>query len=449
MAELAPPVHVLTAWNPGELRPELEANRDRNHRLLDRLTTRGVEVHPAIGASPDGDHYEESFATTGLDRTAAIDLGREFEQAAVFELTTREQIVVACEGDWGLSRSLSASRSVVSADERTDDSDVMDTSDEQDSFTTRWTPARIKATCGKAHGAYKKGLEKHYRRYFEERPDLGGNHPWKARDLDAALPPGREDLGSLIPPGGRHPHYLSGGSSQVLAMALLGSTMAEDRTLTWLREVLGLDGTFGLLGPCARFEYALSPHVLNEKPRVTNVDVLVEGESTIICVEAKLWEAGFGSCACGSDPPDPADAEDPELEPTPPQERGACSGRVRDRSLYYRAATDVLGLPERHDGLPCPIAAGYQAIRNIAAARALADGRDAVFALFYDDRNPHFSGEGEWPGWARALTDLASGQEIVSVRTCSWQQLLGSGAVPHDVVDWAREKHGLVPGSCY
>lgn len=188
-------------------------------------------------------------------------------------------------------------------------------------------------------------------------------------------------------------------------------------------------------------------HVLNEKPRVTNVDVLVEDHSTIICVEAKLWEAGFGSCACGSDPPDPADAEDPELEPTPPQERGACSGRVRDRSLYYRAATDVLGLPERHDGLPCPIAAGYQAIRNIAAARALADGRDAVFALFYDDRNPHFSGEGEWPGWAKALTDLASGQEIVSVRTCSWQQLLGSGAVPHDVVDWACEKHGLVPGS--
>ena len=88
--------------------------------LLDRLTTQGVEVHPAIGASPDGDHYEESYATTGLERTAAIDLGREFEQAAVFQLTTREQIVVGCEGDWELSRRLvrRAHVSVMSASSR-------------------------------------------------------------------------------------------------------------------------------------------------------------------------------------------------------------------------------------------------------------------------------------------------------------------------------------------
>jgi hypothetical protein len=106
MAQLASPVHVLTAWNPGELRPELEANRDRNRRLLDRLRTQGVEVHPAIGASPDGDHHEESYAITGLDRTTAIDLGREFEQAAIFQLAKREQIVLGCDGDWELSRPL-------------------------------------------------------------------------------------------------------------------------------------------------------------------------------------------------------------------------------------------------------------------------------------------------------------------------------------------------------
>lgn len=99
-------VHVLTAWNPGEERPGAPMNRERNRRLRERLDDVDADrVFPAIGASPDGHHFEESFAVTGLDRPTALALGREFGQVAIFELTQTDQIVVGCDGDWELSRS--------------------------------------------------------------------------------------------------------------------------------------------------------------------------------------------------------------------------------------------------------------------------------------------------------------------------------------------------------
>lgn len=98
-------VHVLTAWNPDEERPGTPVNRERNRRLRRRLDEAGADrVLPAIGASPDGDHFEESFAVTGLDRPTALALGREFGQVAIFELTRADQVVVGCDGDWEFSR---------------------------------------------------------------------------------------------------------------------------------------------------------------------------------------------------------------------------------------------------------------------------------------------------------------------------------------------------------
>lgn len=103
---LPTPIFVLTAWNAGPERPGLTRNRERNRRLHERLVELGARVFPAIGASPDGDHYEESYAATGLDRADALALGREFDQVAVFELTPSRQTVVGCEAQWNLSRSL-------------------------------------------------------------------------------------------------------------------------------------------------------------------------------------------------------------------------------------------------------------------------------------------------------------------------------------------------------
>jgi hypothetical protein len=233
-------------------------------------------------------------------------------------------------------------------------------------FTARWTPRAIKRQCGKAHGRYKRDLEGRYEAYFADRPCLAGSHRYKARDLAMALPPGHEALGDRIPRGGWHPHYLLGGSSQVLAVALLGSAMTNDPRLAWLAELLEVPHPFQ--SPTARFEYALAPNTLNEEPRVTTIDLLVEDEGTVLCLEAKFWEAGLGSCRCGkrSDDVDPTDAARGH-EATPAQERSGCSTRILERRQYWSAPREVLGLPERCIGSPCPIAACYQAVRSVAA----------------------------------------------------------------------------------
>jgi hypothetical protein len=311
-------------------------------------------------------------------------------------------------------------------------------------FCARWTPRAIKKACEETHGRYKRGLEKAYTEYFIANPDLATEHPYKARDLPCALPPGWASLGGLIKPAQRHRHHLSGGSSQILALALLGSAAASDPSLAWLPSLLGIDA-FGSAAPRAVFEHGLDSATLNEKPRVTSIDLLVDDEAVLVCAEAKLWEQGLGSCTCGDNGGEQADTEEPEVDPSPAQERGACSPRVLSRSLYYKAAQEILGLPARTTDAVCPIAAPYQAVRNIAAARALAMGRKPVFVLFFDARNPYFARCDEWPGWPAALMTLAEHQDKVAVRACSWQQLLGSGAVPADVCNWASEKHGLFP----
>jgi hypothetical protein len=144
-----------------------------------------------------------------------------------------------------------------------------------DEFAARWSPRAIADACSKAHSTYKRGLEQGYAAYFERRPELRGDHPWKARDLPSALPPGWECLAFLIPRSQRHRHHLSGGSSQVLAVALLGSAAKVDPNLEWFRRVLELEARFESSAPRITFEHALAAETLNERPRVTNVDVLV------------------------------------------------------------------------------------------------------------------------------------------------------------------------------
>jgi hypothetical protein len=311
-------------------------------------------------------------------------------------------------------------------------------------FAARWAPRAITDACKNAHSTYKRDLEQAYAGYFERCPELAGDHPRTARDLPSALPAGWDCLANLIPASQRHRHHLSGGSSQVLAVALLGSAAKVDPSLEWFGRVLELEARFESSVPRITFEYAVAAETLNERPRVTNVDVLIRDTAFLICAEAKLWEAGLGTCNCGGEEPDPDDQDDPATAPRAAQERGGCSSRIRERPLYYTAAEEVLGLPPREDGRNCPIAAPYQAVRNIAAARELAADRRPVFALFFDARNPYFAQTGEWPGWPEAMTTLAGHQEEVAVRTCSWQRLLRSGAVPPDVVEWAADKHGLV-----
>jgi Protein of unknown function (DUF3293) len=103
---------VITAWNPGSLRPGLEVNRSRNAQLLNRLRRLGCETHPAVGSSHDGDHREESYAVVGATRDDVLALGREFGQAAIFEITPERLTVVSCDENWARSRDLRSSDDV-------------------------------------------------------------------------------------------------------------------------------------------------------------------------------------------------------------------------------------------------------------------------------------------------------------------------------------------------
>jgi hypothetical protein len=113
---------------------------------------------------------------------------------------------------------------------------------------------------------------------------------------------------------------------------------------------------------------------------------------------------------------------------------------------YWQAAADLLGLPARDPPGPCPISLPYQAVRNAAAARALAKpGRLAVFGLIYDANNPSFAGCGAWPGWPavpKAFDVNADPQEF-RFASISWQALLPLLELDADTEAWALEKHAL------
>jgi hypothetical protein len=94
-------------------------------------------------------------------------------------------------------------------------------------------------------------------------------------------------------------------------------------------------------------------------------------------------------------------------------------------------------------GEPCPLSFPYQAVRNLAASRALAGGRHAVSALVYDARNPFFAGCGAWPGWPAALAQAVSRQQRVLFRSISWQELIRQLPLDENVRAWACEKHEL------
>ncbi len=103
---LGSPLHVITAWNPGDERPEQRVNREVNERLRADLLARTSSLWPALGSSSDGSHAEESWAVLGLTRGNALELGRKYRQIAIFEIHAGHQYVFACDGEWSVSREI-------------------------------------------------------------------------------------------------------------------------------------------------------------------------------------------------------------------------------------------------------------------------------------------------------------------------------------------------------
>ena len=289
-----------------------------------------------------------------------------------------------------------------------------------------WTERRVTAACSRDYRTFHAMRRARHVAYYAAREgqrSLNPNRPYEAAEQRWAFPPGWEHLAELA--GIRwHVHSKSAGSSQALAISLLEPAIDADPSISWLLKPRGpLPAIRRVQRP--RFEVGVSPELLRESPHVTSLDWLVETESGVLAAEAKFLEEGMGKCDCAN------------------KADGDCSGAVRSRP-YWEVPRAHFGWDGPHPPEPCPLSLTYQAVRNVAAALALAGpGRVAVWALFYDAENPYSTGAGEWPGWVRALNATLSDTENFRFRAFSWQQLLTVLPLPEDVRTWAEEKHGL------
>jgi hypothetical protein len=75
---------VITAWNPGQLRPTLPANQEANLRLLGKLKSTNYEIWEADGFSPDRSFREPGFVAWDMDPKQGCSLARDFGQFAIF-----------------------------------------------------------------------------------------------------------------------------------------------------------------------------------------------------------------------------------------------------------------------------------------------------------------------------------------------------------------------------
>jgi hypothetical protein len=86
---------IITACNPRS--SGVRSVDDKAHvRLRKTLSRAGCWKHRVDGASPDWKHREKGYAVSGLDVTNAIELGKEFDQNAIFEVVNGTIWVVAC-----------------------------------------------------------------------------------------------------------------------------------------------------------------------------------------------------------------------------------------------------------------------------------------------------------------------------------------------------------------
>jgi hypothetical protein len=295
----------------------------------------------------------------------------------------------------------------------------------------QWECAEIDGECSGTYGAFRRELTEHYKRYFADHPDLADpDHPYKAKDFGSALPDSSPpEFGDWLPPGDRHPQHLSGNSSQLLALALLGTSVRRDRSLSWWWDALGALGAPSSLTPTYAFESKAAKSLLRETGGATSIDFFAEDDRAVICCECKWVESGF-RCTCRVAKELPGD----------------CRPGIYGCQKYWDTAKELFQLEKHTDpSEPCQLRCVYQAVRNVAAALALAGTeRAGVFVLVYNADNPYFVGHGDWPGWATVLAHtLTDIRPQLHFRAVSWQRLIGQLPIDPVTRAWAAEKHGL------
>lgn len=90
--------HVITAHNPASVPLSDEENQRRHEELVEALIAAGRVVVPAAGQGLDGRWpAEESVAVCDIDTPAAVDLGRQFGQLAIFRIGPDRLFVIDCD----------------------------------------------------------------------------------------------------------------------------------------------------------------------------------------------------------------------------------------------------------------------------------------------------------------------------------------------------------------
>jgi hypothetical protein len=80
-------VHILTAWDPGPVRPGPAINRARQAALEDDLRPLATTMVAAVGVDPVTGHREEGVAVRGVSESVVLALGARYDQDAVFAWT--------------------------------------------------------------------------------------------------------------------------------------------------------------------------------------------------------------------------------------------------------------------------------------------------------------------------------------------------------------------------
>jgi len=103
---LAMPLWLITAWNPRSVERSRAENDAANQALRSALVEAGIEHLPAVGRAPDGSWEEPGFALMGVDEGRALELGRRFEQHALYRVDEGAVTVVCCfvERSWSRPR---------------------------------------------------------------------------------------------------------------------------------------------------------------------------------------------------------------------------------------------------------------------------------------------------------------------------------------------------------
>lgn len=99
------PVHVITAWNPRSQPLEASENRLRHQQLVEHLQRSGEMIHEGTGTARDGSWAEEGVARIGHSLESSIEIGKQWQQDAIWEWHPKGLAAVECESgnrhQWG------------------------------------------------------------------------------------------------------------------------------------------------------------------------------------------------------------------------------------------------------------------------------------------------------------------------------------------------------------